>query len=108
MNLANQPVRAVPKPDHNRSAPRRGVASKFSSKTIRAICERDNYRCVRCGSHYIESVPHHVIYRSAGGKGTVDNGVTICRPCHDLAHSSREVRKWFEAYRIKHLLEASS
>jgi hypothetical protein len=107
MDLSKQPAREVSKnwqTRKDREKPRRGVAGKFSTKTIKSIIERDNGQCVRCGSHYIESVPHHVIYRSAGGLGTVDNGVTICRPCHYLAHSKREVRKWFEEYRIKYLL----
>lgn len=107
MDLSNQPAYSVPKESQlnkKRLKPRRGVAGKFSVKTIKSIIERDGGRCVRCGSHYIESVPHHVIFRSALGKGTVDNGVCICRPCHDLAHSNRDVRKWFEEYRIKYLL----
>lgn len=107
MDLSKQPVREVSKKSQTRKdrlKPRRGVAGKFSTKTIKLIIERDGGLCVRCGSHYIESVPHHIIFRSALGKGTVDNGVCICRPCHDLAHSSIEVRKWFEEYRIKYLL----
>lgn len=86
------------KPQFNRRTPKRANRGKFSEKTIKAIGERDGWRCVRCGSAYIESVPHHVVYKSQGGKGTVDNGVTICRPCHDLAHSKRDVREWFEQY----------
>ena len=107
MNLANQPARTVTKQSQlskKRTKPRRGVSSRFSTKTIKSIIERDGGRCVRCGSHYIESVPHHVIFRSQGGPGTVDNGVCICRPCHDLAHSKRDIRKWFEDYRTKYLL----
>lgn len=107
MDLSKQPAYGVSKESQlhkKRLKPRRGVAAKFSAKTIKSIIERDNGQCVRCGSYYIESVPHHIIYRSQGGLGTVDNGATICRPCHDLAHSSREVRKWFEDYRTKYLL----
>lgn len=58
--------------------------------------ERDDYQCVRCGSYHLESVPHHVIYRSAGGDGTMRNGVTICRSCHDWAHKSKKKNnEWF-------------
>ncbi|WP_411830313.1 HNH endonuclease [Paenibacillus alba] len=94
-----------PKPSYKRRQPKRGNAARFSEKTIKSIGERDGWLCVRCGSPYIESVPHHIIYRSQLGKGTVDNGVCICRPCHDLAHSKQEVRKWFEAYGQKLLEE---
>lgn len=107
MDLSRQPARSVTKESQtqkNRLKPRRGVSARFSTKTIKIIIERDGGRCVRCGSPYIESVPHHIIYRSQLGKGTVDNGCCICRPCHDLAHSSRAVRKWFEEYRTKYLL----
>lgn len=86
---------------HVRRTPKRAARGKFSPKTIRSITERDNGLCVRCGSPYIESVPHHVIYKSQMGKGTVGNGVTICRSCHDEAHSKRSVREWFEEYANK-------
>lgn len=107
MDLFKEPVRGVSKESQlqkKRLNPRRGVAGKFSTKTIKLIVERDGGRCVRCGSHQIESVPHHIIFRSALGKGTVDNGVCVCTDCHILAHSFRSVRKWFEEYRIKYLL----
>ncbi|MHA7967734.1 HNH endonuclease [Paenibacillus sp. CAU 1782] len=107
MDLSKQPARSVTKESQthkNRLKPRRGVSGKFSAKTIKIIKERDGWRCVRCGSYYIEPVPHHIIYRSQGGPGTVDNGVCVCPECHRLAHSSRAVRKWFEEYRTKYLL----
>ena len=104
MRLPFNPVTKESQLYKKRSAPRRGVASKFSTKTIKQIIERDGGRCVRCGSHSIESVPHHIIYRSQLGKGTVDNGCCVCPECHRLAHSKREVRKWFEEYRTKYLL----
>ncbi len=96
MNLA----KACPKPSFKRSAPKRGAAGKFSPKTIKAIFERDEYRCVKCGSNKIESVPHHIIYRSALGKGVVTNGATVCTPCHKAAHTTREAREWFEVFQI--------
>jgi 5-methylcytosine-specific restriction endonuclease McrA len=113
MNLANQAARAVPKPSYGRGKPKRGNRGKFSVKVTREIGERDSWRCVRCGSYYVESVPHHVIYKSQGGPGTVDNGVTICRNCHDWAHGlhsgpsgepAADGRKWFEQYRQNNLL----
>lgn len=88
-----------------RQKKRRGVKGKFSTKIITKILERDNGRCVRCGTYQnLESVPHHIIFRSQGGTGTVDNGVTVCRTCHDWAHSCREGREWFEHYREERLL----
>lgn len=105
--LSNQPARTITKQMQTKStrkSPKRANRGKFSDKTIKRIIERDGGRCVRCGSPYIESVPHHIIYRSQGGRGDEDNGVCICRPCHDLAHSKEVVRRWFEQYRIEKLL----
>lgn len=80
--------------------------SKDFTQAIKlAIFKRDNSRCVKCGSHKIENVPHHIIYKSQGGLGTKYNGATTCRTCHDWAHHkcqgphgepSSEGRKWFE------------
>jgi 5-methylcytosine-specific restriction endonuclease McrA len=106
MNLAEQWNPAY-KPSHKRRTPKRAARGKFSPKTIQSITKRDNGLCVRCGSPYIESVPHHVIYKSQMGKGTVDNGATTCRRCHDWAHGKCEGpdgepaadgRKWFESF----------
>ncbi|MEN2765747.1 HNH endonuclease [Ornithinibacillus xuwenensis] len=89
-------------------------SKNFTEKTKRDIFERDNWQCVKCGSHLIESVPHHIIYKSAGGTGEKRNGVTVCRNCHDWAHHkkdskfgepSREGRKWFEKWRDENLDE---
>jgi len=89
----------------NRKSPKRAARGKFSAETIRAIYERDNGACVKCGtSSDLEAVPHHIIYRSQLGKGTIDNGCVICRPCHNWAHRCREGRVWFEQYREDHLL----
>ena len=101
-NLANEPVRAVPKPSYGRQKPKRGKASEFSPSVRKAIIKRDKGLCVRCGAPYHNI--HHVIYRSAGGKGTIDNGVCVCYWCHEWAHSGREGRKWFEQYREERLI----
>jgi hypothetical protein len=92
-------LNAVPKPSFKRITPKRAARGKFSPKTIQRIFERDGWRCVRCGaSSDLESKPHHIVYKSAGGLGTEDNGATTCRACHRLAHSSREIREWFEQF----------
>ncbi|MBW4083583.1 HNH endonuclease [Paenibacillus sp. S150] len=49
----------------------------------------------------MEDKPHHVVFKSQGGPGTVDNGVTVCRTCHRWAHKSREGRIWFEQFIIR-------
>lgn len=80
---------------------------EFSDKTKEAIFQRDNYRCVKCGSNKLEAVPHHIIFKSQGGTGHKSNGVTICLDCHKWAHGlkrgpngelSKEGRYWFEEW----------
>lgn len=29
---------------------------------------------------------HHVVFKSHGGEDVKENGVTLCRSCHGLAH----------------------
>lgn len=77
--------------------------SDFSPKVKREIFERDQWRCVRCGSHYLEKVPHHIIFRSQGGTGEKRNGASVCNECHREAHSNDQVRRWFEKWRDKYL-----
>lgn len=101
----NQPLRQVPKPVYKRFKPRRGAQGSFSANTRKAILKRDDELCVRCGAQFNEI--HHIVFRSQGGKGTVDNGVCICTPCHILAHKYDKVRRWLEKYREKNLLPKS-
>jgi 5-methylcytosine-specific restriction endonuclease McrA len=104
--MTSFPLRESPKPTYKRKAPKRGVSGKFSPDTKQAIFERDNSQCVRCGTTAdLEHTPHHIVYKSQLGKGTIDNGVTVCRSCHGEAHAKREVREWFEQYRINNLLK---
>ena len=89
----------------NRKNPKRAARGKFSKETILAIYERDHGRCVCCGtSSDLEAIPHHIIFKSALGLGTIDNGCLVCMACHRWAHACREGRVWFEEYRIKHLI----
>lgn len=70
----------------------------FSPSTKQAIFERDEWKCVRCGSYNLESVPHHIIFKSQGGNGHKRNGASACIVCHRLAHRERIVRRWFEKW----------
>lgn len=96
------PFSPQPKPSYKRREPRRGVRGTFSPKTRKAIIERDNGLCVKCGATYQEI--HHVVFRSQGGRGTFENGVCICNSCHVLVHKHDNMRRWFEKYREKNLL----
>jgi 5-methylcytosine-specific restriction endonuclease McrA len=89
-------------------------SKNFTAAVKIEIFERDDYKCVKCNTESnIESVPHHIIFKSQGGYGTKENGCTVCRNCHDWAHGKRlgpngeptyKGRKWFEDYRINNFL----
>lgn len=106
-------VNAVPKPSHKRRTPKRKARGEFKQKTVDEILERDDHKCVKCRrSNMIESVPHHIIFKSQGGQGEKRNGATVCRHCHDWAHGKakgpkgepeKNGRKWFENWQKRKL-----
>jgi predicted restriction endonuclease len=58
----------------------------------KAVFERDNYTCQICESHgcklnahHIKSYAYHPQLRT-----DIENGVTLCVPCHKLMHRKRE------------------
>jgi hypothetical protein len=95
------------KPSHKRLKPTRKNFNTFSTQTIKEIFERDHWRCVRCGTaSNLESVPHHVEYRSAMGGGSKRNGITVCRYCHDWFHASKKKHNiWAVQWVEEHLNE---
>jgi 5-methylcytosine-specific restriction endonuclease McrA len=62
-----------------------------------AVDARDHYTCRVCGRYCSpravtlleRSHRHHLVYRSAGGKDTTANLVTLCATCHDDEHQKR-------------------
>ena len=95
----------ITKNDPTQSERIKSKNKNFTEKVKQQIFTRDNYRCIRCGTmSNLESVPHHIIYKSQGGNGDLNNGATVCKTCHILAHSEASIRKWFEDYRIKYYL----
>ena len=51
-------------------------------ETRQLVLERDNYRCVRCGSVYPPHYIHHILAQKEGGKDNLDNLETLCHKCH--------------------------
>jgi 5-methylcytosine-specific restriction endonuclease McrA len=92
------------KVDHNRGKPKRSKRTKFSNTTRKLIIARDGCLCVRCQRPYHNI--HHITLASQGGAGEPENGVCVCFECHELAHRDINVRRWFEEYRDKYLLNA--
>ena len=64
------------------------------------VWERDNHRCIICGSS--QAMPNaHYIPRSKSGLGIPENIVTLCQSCHyDFDNSIRrnELGKHIRAY----------
>lgn len=73
---------------------KRARAKEFSPKVRAEIIERDSGLCVRCGR--VAAHIHHIRFRSQQGSGDKNNGCCVCLDCHNLAHTKREVREWFE------------
>jgi 5-methylcytosine-specific restriction endonuclease McrA len=63
------------------SAKKKQVRAAFRE----AVFLRDNHRCVVCGRPAVD--PHHVSDRTLMPHGgyVVENGVSLCGPCHELA-----------------------
>lgn len=63
------------------SAKKKQVRAAFRQ----AVFERDNHRCVTCGRPAVD--PHHVTDRNdlPNGGYVVENGISLCGPCHELA-----------------------
>ena len=67
-----------------------------SKRWSRLVKERDGYRCRECGcadgvlhSHHIKRWMDHPELRY-----DVDNGITLCEPCHQKAHGKGFVFPW--------------
>lgn len=73
------------------------AAARELQQVRRAIYERDKGCCRVCHrvlafahhNPYAQMHWHHVIYRSAGGPSTVENGISLCWRCHRFEHEHR-------------------
>lgn len=60
---------------------KRTKACSITPKVKRIVWERDQERCIFCGSPYANAEAH-VVPRSKGGLGVEENIITVCRQCH--------------------------
>ena len=64
-------------------------ACDITKKVKDTVWERDNQRCIRCGTH--RAMPNaHFIPRSKGGLGVEENIVTLCLSCHEAYDHTTE------------------
>ena len=66
-----------------------------------AVLARDGFRCAECGieqgyvcpdcRHRVILHAHHIVpfSENPGIRFTLDNGITLCKPCHEKAHHSK-------------------
>jgi 5-methylcytosine-specific restriction endonuclease McrA len=54
-----------------------------------ATLMRDKYKCVNCNNKTGKLHAHHVVFRSQGGKDTIDNLVALCEGCHKKIHEGK-------------------
>ena len=61
---------------------------------IRLILERDEGLCQKC--HGRGEDIHHIVFGGTGRRRVhrEENMLTLCRACHDTAHSKRWMREW--------------
>lgn len=69
--------------------------SRYRAKAwVKAVKDRDGWRCVECGSteglhaHHVKSWRYHPDLRYE-----VSNGKTLCEPCHEAAHGYKFPRR---------------
>ena len=60
---------------------------RFSSQVKKQAYYKFKNRCANCGSNRVDD-PHHIRFKSEGGKGVVTNCLPVCRPCHVDHHYS--------------------
>jgi len=54
-----------------------------------ATLMRDGFECTQCNESGVRLEAHHVIPKSRGGKDTITNLITLCKPCHDKVHAGK-------------------
>lgn len=64
------------------------------------VIERSQGLCERCGCapDFRGLSVHHKVFRSQGGKSTIENQVALCGACHSLSHHITETRSTTRPY----------
>ncbi|MDV2883812.1 HNH endonuclease [Alkalihalophilus pseudofirmus] len=110
MNLANQPVRAVPKVTRkpNRVEKKREkvkgvpipspkIRSQIDKKNYEKAMDKYDHQCADCG-RTVGLEMHHITFRSQSGRKGWRNLVPLCKLHHDFCHERFPNRETREAY----------
>lgn len=68
-------------PDDPRLGHNKRDKKKIPRNLYRAVMERDEYRCITCGTH-LELTCDHIIPESKGGETSFENLQAMCMPCN--------------------------
>jgi len=71
-----------------RKEKRTGSRNKTMEKVFKTMVKkRDGHKCIDCGDTYHLTV-HHIKHQSTHPqlKYKFDNGITLCKPCHEKRH----------------------
>jgi hypothetical protein len=98
INLADQPVRAVPKPSFPRNKPKRVKLSELSAKEVIRLRLRSNSVCERCDSQRATEKAHVERRRNHTKPPTAEDFIDLCKLCHTWADSCLAGRKWMRSF----------
>ncbi len=54
-----------------------------------ATLMRDGFRCTQCKKKKTRLDAHHILWKEHGGKDTIENLITLCKPCHRKVHQGK-------------------
>ena len=76
--------------DNARRAFKMGKPDSFTAAEWKALKERYNYTCLRCGRQEpeIKLAADHVVPISKGGAGTINNIQPLCKSCNSAKHDN--------------------
>lgn len=100
MSLANEPIRAVPKPSYKRFKPTAAQRGLVNKSTRHKLKQRSKGLCERCGIGGVPLEAAHTLRRwKVEGKTTINELVHLCIDCHRWADNTSAGRQWLLYFR---------